>query len=137
MKVVADSHRTERNFEVGQWVWLKLQPHRQIYVRKGKYKKLLPKYYGPFQVLTKIGMVAYKLQLPSNAQIYPVFHVSQLKLFKGDPLAIQTVMPQCDPSGSLVCVLVKVLDRRMVKENNKLTVYVLIHWSNGFIDDTT
>ncbi|GJY35511.1 retrotransposable element Tf2 [Tanacetum coccineum] len=123
MKAIADSHRTKRNFEVGQWVWLKLQPHRQISVRKGKYNKLLPKYYGPFQVIAKVGMVAYKLQLPINAQIYSVFHVSQLKLFKGDPLAVQTIMPQYDPSCSLACVPVKVLERIMVKENNKLALY--------------
>ncbi|GJV09713.1 reverse transcriptase [Tanacetum coccineum] len=137
MKAIADLHRTDRNFEVGQWVWLKLQPHRQITVRKDKYYKLMPKYYGPFQVLAKVGQMAYKLQLPFNAQIHSVFHVSQLKLFKGDPSIVQPVMPQCDPSGSLSCVPVKVLDRKMVKDNNRRVVYVLIQWSNGSPDNAT
>nr|GFA81465.1 retrotransposon Gag protein [Tanacetum cinerariifolium] len=53
------------------------------------------------------------------------------------PGQIQPVMPQCDPSGSLSCVPVKVLDRKMVKENNKLVVCVLIQWSNGSPDDAT
>nr|GEU70407.1 hypothetical protein [Tanacetum cinerariifolium] len=137
MKAIADLHRTKRCFEVGQWVWLKLQPHRQITVRRDKYNKLMPKYYEPFQVLAKVGHVAYKLRLPSSVKIHLVFHVSQLKLFKGDPSIVQPVMPQCDPSGSLSCVLVKVLDRKMVKEKNKLVVYVLIQWSNGSLDDAT
>nr|GEU99885.1 hypothetical protein [Tanacetum cinerariifolium] len=88
-----------------------------------------------FEVLAKVGHVAYKLQLPSNVKIHSVFHVSQLKLFKGDPSIVYPVMPQCDPSGSLSCVPVKVLDRKMVKENNKLMIYVLIQWSNGSFDD--
>nr|GEZ08286.1 hypothetical protein [Tanacetum cinerariifolium] len=98
---------------------------------------LLPFFIHQDKVLAKVGHVAYKLQLPSNVKIHSVFHVSQLKLFKGDPSIVQTVMPQCDPSGSLSCVPVKVLDRKMVKENNKLVVYVLIQWSNGSPDDAT
>ncbi|GJS21756.1 retrotransposon-related protein [Tanacetum coccineum] len=60
-------------------------------------------------VLEKVGMIAYKLLLPMTAQIHPVFHVLQLKLFNGDPIAVQSVLPQCDPNGSLVCVPVKEL----------------------------
>nr|GEY89491.1 hypothetical protein [Tanacetum cinerariifolium] len=137
MKAVADTHRTESIFDVRQWMWLKLQPHRQISVRKGKYNKLLPMYYGTFQILTELGMAAYKLQLPPTAQIHPVFHVSQLKLFKGDPLAVQEVLPKCDPNGHLACVPIKVLERRMIKEHNKLVVYVLIQWSYGSQADAT
>ena len=76
MKVVAYARRTDREFEVDQWVFLKLQPHRQVTVRMGRYNKLNPKYYGPLQIVQRIGKVAYQLELPNTSQIHQVFHIS-------------------------------------------------------------
>nr|GEU73192.1 putative mitochondrial protein [Tanacetum cinerariifolium] len=55
IKVQADKHMTEREFLVGDWVYLKLQPYRQLTVRKGKQHKLSSKFYGPYMVLARIG----------------------------------------------------------------------------------
>ncbi|GKD74313.1 retrotransposable element Tf2 [Tanacetum coccineum] len=74
MKSLADKHKSDREFEEGVWVYLKLQPYRQATLRQGKQHKLSPKYFGPFLIMKKVGKVAYKLQLPSSSQIYPVFH---------------------------------------------------------------
>lgn len=61
----------------GDWVSFKLHPFRQISVVGMRNQKLSPKFYGPFEILDKIGSVAYRLNLPSGSQINPVFDVSQ------------------------------------------------------------
>ncbi|GKC46094.1 retrotransposable element Tf2 [Tanacetum coccineum] len=54
MKNQANKHRSDRSFEVGSWVYLKLQPHRQVTARQGPYHKLSAKFYGPFLIEEKI-----------------------------------------------------------------------------------
>jgi hypothetical protein len=48
MKQQADQHRSEISFEVGDWVFLRLQPYKQMSLKKAKNDKLSPKYYGPY-----------------------------------------------------------------------------------------
>lgn len=53
MKQNADKHRSKRNFEVGYWVYLRLQPYRQNTIAVRKSQKLSVRYYGPFLLLQK------------------------------------------------------------------------------------
>jgi hypothetical protein len=64
MKLKADKNRSEREFQAGEMVLLKLQPYVQIFVVSRPCPKLAYKYFGPFKVLDKIGSVAYKVELP-------------------------------------------------------------------------
>jgi hypothetical protein len=65
MKIQVDKNCTV--FQEGDWVYLRLQPYRHKYLASRKNLKLSPQFFGPFQVLQKIGTVAYKLALPITA----------------------------------------------------------------------
>jgi hypothetical protein len=78
-KLQADKHRIERSFQVGDAVYLKLQPYVQTSIATRANNKLSFRYFGPYKVLAKVGTVAYKLLLPDSTSVHPGFHVSQLK----------------------------------------------------------
>ncbi|KAA3477606.1 Retrotransposable element Tf2 [Gossypium australe] len=136
MKQLADKHRTERIFHVGDLVYLKLQPYRQQSIRKVINQKLSPKYYGPFQVIKKVGEVAYTLQLPSGSRIHPTFHVSQLKKHIGSTPS-QDHLPLVDAHGVLQKEPIRIVDRRIVKRGNQAVTEVLVEWVHSFPEDAT
>ena len=76
MKKMADLKRRELKFKVGDKVYLKLIPYKQRSSARKKCEKLAPKYYGPYTTIKGIGEVAYRLQLPPEAHIHNVFHIS-------------------------------------------------------------
>lgn len=129
MKQLADKRRTDRVFQVGDWVWLKLQAYRQMSVQRRTNVKLEPKYFGPFQVVDKIGPVAYKLHLPEYSQIHPTIHVSQLKAFVGS-LPAQPYIPSWLQGTNTTDsrVPIKVLARKIVKRRNAAAVQYLVQW---------
>lgn len=76
MKATVDHHRREVHFELGDMVYLKLQPYRQCSLAQKANENLAPRYFGPYKVMEHIGLVGYKLELPNSASIHPIFHVS-------------------------------------------------------------
>jgi len=129
MKIQADKNRVDRTFLVGEQVLLKLQPYAQSSAANRPYPKLAYKFFGPFEILEKVGCAAYKLALPSDSQIHNVFHVSQLKPF------IPNHSPVYSDIGTLTDLSTHdtepelVLDRRLVKKGNSAVPQVLVKWS--------
>jgi len=87
MKNYANKKRVMKGFDIVEWVYVKLRPYRQQLIVHKIHPKLAPRYYDPFKILDRIGDVAYKLELPLNSRIHPVFHVSQLKKAVGSHVA--------------------------------------------------
>ncbi|XP_022723794.1 uncharacterized protein LOC111280634 [Durio zibethinus] len=101
MKVMAHNKKIEREFQIGDWVYLKLQPYRQQTICNWSCLKLAARYFRPFQVLERIGKVANKLQLPPGSQVHSVFHVSQPKQHVGNQPA-QAQLPVLGMDGTIV-----------------------------------
>ncbi|KAF7112459.1 hypothetical protein RHSIM_RhsimUnG0227300 [Rhododendron simsii] len=137
MKHYADKGRSEREFTVGDWVFLRLQPYKQVTVALHKNMKLAPRFYGPYQVLERVGTVGYRLNLPAAAKIHPVFHVSLLKKKLGANVVAQTTLPPIGPEGAFQLEPMALLERRMVKRGNKAVVQWLVQWMNSFPEDAT
>ena len=113
-------------FSPGQWVWLRLlhRPTASLSVRgRGK---LGPRFFGPYQVLERVGDVAYKLALPVGSRIHDVFHVGLLKPFHGEP---PVVIPDLPPlqHGRAVPQPAAVLKSRLARGHHEL----LVQWKGA------
>jgi hypothetical protein len=125
MKKIYDQHHKEREFKVGDWVYLRLQPYRQMSVSMRKNLKLSPRFYGPYQILEKIEVVSYKLNLPPGSKIHHVFHVSLLKKQLGTAVMVHDTLPYVDNAKGKVLARPKAaLDYR----TKKGVTEVLVHW---------
>ena len=113
---------------------MKLQPYRQLSVSQRKNFKLSPLFYGPYRVEDKVGTTAYKLKLPAEVEIHPVFHVSQLK--KSIPASVTAIttlpaLPHTPP------VPIAILDRKLVKRGNSAVTKILVQWSDKLPEEAT
>lgn len=134
MKQYADSRRSDRVFQIGDYVYLKLQPYRQ-HSLKGQHlpHKLLPRFYGPYEIQDRVGSLAYKLRLPPGAAIHNVFHVSQLKLCPNPPTT-PLALPQYFKDVGTAKEPGKIIEKKMVKRRNRTVTKVLVQWK-GFPPD--
>jgi hypothetical protein len=128
MKVLADRNRTEREFAVGDVVFLRLQPYLQQSVHRRHNHKLSFKFFGPFAVIERIGQVAYKLDLPTSSRVHPVFHVSQLKACVGPGQPVSPHLPAPDFEFQ---VPMQILQTRARVKGRRTVAQVLVQWSGS------
>ncbi|GKV36288.1 hypothetical protein SLEP1_g44436 [Rubroshorea leprosula] len=84
-KSYADNRRRPLEFEVGDHVFLKVSPTKGVY-RFGLKGKLSPRYIGPFEILERVGEVAYRIALPPElSNVHNVFHVLVLRKYEPNP----------------------------------------------------
>ena len=109
--------------EVGDHVFLKVLPKRGV-VRFGKRGKLSPRFIRPFEILERVGTVAYRLALPpSMSGVHEAFHVSMLNKYTPDPAHVVDWGPiEIDMDGTFeegpVCIVDsrdRVLRRKTVR----------------------
>jgi hypothetical protein len=111
MKQHEDQGFSERQFVEGDQVFLRLQPYKKNPLKACHCQKLVPKFYGPYTVLKRMGHVAYQLALPSHSKLHPFFHVSFLKKVIGTKCQNQTNIPDLEKEGSIWLQPQAVLDQ--------------------------
>lgn len=128
MKRQADKHRSERQFNVGDLVFVKLQPYVHTTLAHRANQKLAFKFFGPFKVLARVGMMAYTLELPPTSAVHPMFHVSQLKKAV---LPGTIVSSQFPTDIELPHVLVAILKHQPAPDDGSTGKQVLVQWSGS------
>jgi hypothetical protein len=105
-------NRTHREFKVGDHVFLKLKANRSS-LKLGNYAKLAARFCGPFEILERIGPVAYMLALLASMTVHNVFHVSLLKKYMPDANhVIDWNVIQVEQEGILQVHPVHILDMK-------------------------
>lgn len=93
------------------------------------YPKLAFKFYGPFQILERIGSAAYRFDLPDHSLVHPAFHVSQLKPFTPNYSPVFSELPTVVDLNTADLCPEAILDHRSVKKGNHAIPQVLVKWS--------
>ncbi|GJX25326.1 ty3-gypsy retrotransposon protein [Tanacetum coccineum] len=95
------------------------------------------RYYGPFEVLERIGKVAYRLALPLTSKIHLVFHVSLLKLFSRTSQEIVAGLPEEKHEGHPLEQPLAICDTRLILRNGLTTRQVFVQWTGSSPEEAT
>jgi hypothetical protein len=137
MKQLADKHRSESEFEEGDWVFVRLQPYKHLSLKQQGKKKLAPKFYGHFQINKKISQVAYRLELLDSCHIHNVFHISCLKKMLGQAQPVQTKILEFDDEGNFFWEPEGILDTKEKVLHFRTIKEYLIKWKDFPEEDSS
>ncbi|KAL0537056.1 hypothetical protein IC582_026024 [Cucumis melo] len=137
-KSYADVRRKDLEFEVEDMVFLKVAPMKGV-MRFEKKGKLSPHFVGPFEILERIGPVAYRLALPpSFSAVHDVFHVSMLRRYVADPTHVVDFEPQqISENLSYEEQPVEILTREVKKLRSLEISLVKVLWRNHGVEEAT
>ena len=130
-KSYADMKTKDIRYEIGEKVFLKVSPRKKV-MRFGKKGKLSPRFIGPYEVIEKVGPVAYKLVLPPDLEkIHNLFHVSMLRRYRSDPShVVSTETIERRPNLTYEEEPVEILTREVKELRNKKIPLVKVLWRN-------
>ena len=128
MKQQVDQHHSKHIFQVGNIVFLHLQPYKQSSLKIKGNPTLAPNISSPYTVLQKIGSVAYKLALPPSSRIHQVI---------GTNTTEQIVLPEWDNEGSIISDPGAILNKCTCQLLSRSITEVLIQWHNIQPEDAT
>ena len=119
-KSYVDMKRKDIRYEIDEKVLLKVSPWNRV-MRFRKKGKLSPRFIGPYEVIEKVGPVAYRLALPPEMEkIHNVFHVSMLRRYRSDPShVVSSETIELRPDLTYEEELVEILAREVKELRNK------------------
>ncbi|GKB70085.1 putative reverse transcriptase domain-containing protein [Tanacetum coccineum] len=130
-KSYADNRCKPLEFEVGDRVLLKVSPWKGAN-RFGNRGKLAPRYVGPFEILERIGPVAYRLRLLEElSSVHDTFHVSNLKKCLADTnLQVPLNEIKIDKTLCFVEEHVEIMDREIRSLKRSKISLVKVRWNS-------
>ena len=125
-------------YEIGEKMFLKVLPWKKV-MRFWKKGKLNPRFIGPYEVIKKVGPVAYRLALPPDLEkIHNVFHVSMLRRYQLDPShVVSTETIEMRPDLTYEEEPVEILPREVKELRNKKIPLVKVLWRNHKTEEAT
>ena len=137
-KSYADMKRKDIQYEIGEKVFLKVSPWKKV-MRFGKNGKLSPRFIGPYEVIEKVGPVAYRLALPPDLEkIHNVFHVSMLQRYRSNlshVVSSETIELRLDLTYEEEPI--EILSREVKELRNKKIPLVKVLWRNHKTEEAT
>jgi hypothetical protein len=137
-KSYADQRRKPLQFQIGDFVYLRLSPTKGVQ-RFGIKGKLAPRYVKPFEILEVCGPVAYRIRLPSQlATIHDVFYISQLKkCIKVPTEIVEAPAIEIEPDLSYTKQPIQILDtKERVTRRKRIKMYKIL-WDHHTEEEAT